>query len=168
MQFRGTTAYDGWRLSKHIPMESSLIATVAIAILYRQGKFLMQLRDNIPTIVYPGSWAFFGGHLEPEETPREGVIRELDEEISYRPGEIFWYKSQENNGILRHMFHAPLTVEVGELVLGEGWDLGLISPQEIEMGEAYSAVANQVRPLGDAHRQILLDFMAEFEVWSTS
>ena len=42
---------------------------VAIAILYRENKFLMQLRDNIPTIPYPGYWAFFGGHIESGETP---------------------------------------------------------------------------------------------------
>ena len=41
---------------------------VAIAILYQDNKFLMQLRDNIPTIAYPGYWGLFGGHLEAGET----------------------------------------------------------------------------------------------------
>jgi hypothetical protein len=31
---------------------------VAIAILYSSDRFLMQLRDNIPGIFYPGHWAF--------------------------------------------------------------------------------------------------------------
>jgi len=43
---------------------------VAIAILHRQGQFLLQLRDNIPGIVYPGHWGLFGGHLELGETPQ--------------------------------------------------------------------------------------------------
>ena len=54
---------------------------VAIAILYQEDKFLMQLRDNIPGIFYPGYWGLFGGHLEPGETPDIAVKREVIEEI---------------------------------------------------------------------------------------
>lgn len=64
-------------------MNNQQIHHVAIAILYRDNKFLMQLRDNIPTIVYPGYWAFFGGHIEPGETPEVAVRREVLEEINY-------------------------------------------------------------------------------------
>jgi hypothetical protein len=45
-------------------MNQSGLKEVAIAIIARKGKFLIQLRDDIPTIVYPGYWALFGGHLE--------------------------------------------------------------------------------------------------------
>ncbi len=48
---------------------------VAMAILYREGKFLMQLRDDIPGILYPGLWGLFGGHLELDETPEVGLIQ---------------------------------------------------------------------------------------------
>jgi 8-oxo-dGTP diphosphatase len=37
------------------------IPEVALAILYREGEFLLQLRDDIPTILYPGYWTLFGG-----------------------------------------------------------------------------------------------------------
>ncbi|MEO8893719.1 MAG: NUDIX hydrolase, partial [Coleofasciculaceae cyanobacterium] len=53
------------------------------------------------------------------------------------------------------------TVELEQLVLGEGWDLGLLTAQEIRQGESYSAVAEQVRPLGRPHQQILLDFIEQ-------
>ena len=56
---------------------------VAIAILYRDGKFLLQLRDDIPGIAYPGCWALFGGHIEPGEIPEIALKRELQEEIGY-------------------------------------------------------------------------------------
>ncbi len=57
---------------------------VAIAILYRENRFLMQLRDNDPRIVHPGCWGFFGGHIEPGESPEVAVVREVIEEIGYR------------------------------------------------------------------------------------
>ena len=53
---------------------------VAIAILYQGDRFLLQLRDDIPTIAWPGHWAFFGGHLEPGESADVAVQRELMEE----------------------------------------------------------------------------------------
>jgi hypothetical protein len=37
--------------------------------------------------------------------------------------------------------------------------MGLLTPQEIRLGECYSEKAGQVRPLGRPHQQILLDFI---------
>lgn len=133
---------------------------VAIAILYHQGQFLLQLRDNIPGIVYPGYWGFFGGHIEPGETPTIALERELLEEISYVPPRLSEFNSYSSSGIVRHVYHGPLTVSIQNLVLREGWDLGLWTPEEIQQGERYSKQANQVRPLAHPHQQILLDFLA--------
>ena len=131
---------------------------VAIAILYRDGKFLMQLRDDVPGILYPGCWGLFGGHIETGETPEDALKRELLEEISYAPeASLFGYYSDDR--VCRHVYHAPLAVELNQLVLGEGWDMGLLTPQDIRCGECYSEKAEQVRPLGPAHQRILLDFI---------
>jgi len=134
---------------------------VAIAILHTADRFLMQLRDNIPGIIYPGCWGFFGGHLDPGETPEAAVKRELLEEIGYSPPVISAFRCYSDPDVIRHVFQAPLTVELDQLVLGEGWDLGLLTLQEISQGECYSAVAGQVRPLGRPHQQILLDFIEQ-------
>ncbi|MGC1393510.1 MAG: NUDIX hydrolase [Coleofasciculaceae cyanobacterium] len=133
---------------------------VAIAILHTADRFLMQLRDNIPGIIYPGCWGFFGGHLDPGETPYAAVKRELLEEIGYLPPVISEFRCYSDSDVIRHVFQAPLTVELEQLVLGEGWDLGLLTAQEISKGESYSAVAG-VRPLGRPHQQILLDFIEQ-------
>lgn len=135
---------------------------VAIAILYQKGRFLMQLRDNLPHIAAAGCWGFFGGHLEPGETPETGLKRELKEEINYdfqgRPFKIGVFPNPEYQS-LRHIFAVPLQVAMDDLQLNEGWDFALLSPQDIEKGEFYSNKAQQIRPLGVSHRKILLDFI---------
>ncbi|MEL6384697.1 MAG: NUDIX hydrolase [Cyanobacteria bacterium J06626_18] len=133
---------------------------VAIAILTQDNQFLLQLRDNIPTILYPGYWAFFGGHLEPGETPEEGVWRELQEEIGYTPPWLKLFERTEDNRVARNVFYGPLTVPVEQLELNEGWDLGLWKVDDIHRGERYSARAEEMRPLGPPHQRILLNFLA--------
>lgn len=141
-------------------MSNQPFVHVAIAILYRQDQFLLQLRDNIPGIKYPGHWGLFGGHLEPGETPDIAVERELLEEIGYTPS-VLSFGCYFDSGVVRHVYHAPLTVEVNTLVLKEGWDMDLLTPTQIRQGSSYSAKAGQVLPLAPPTRQILLDFISK-------
>lgn len=133
--------------------------SVTLAIIHQDGKYLMQLRDNIPTIVHPGVWGLFGGHLEPGEKPEAGLKRELIEEINYQPQQLKELGCYTEKNIKRYLFFCLLAVTVDELELNEGWDLGLLTPAEIERGYGYSSKAGELRPIGDIHRQILLDFM---------
>ncbi|MEH2256767.1 NUDIX hydrolase [Nostoc sp.] len=132
---------------------------VAIAILYQKNKFLMQLRDNIPGILYPGYWALFGGHIEPGETPDVAVKREILEEIGYNLPPFVEFRCYPNERVVRHVFHAPLLVELNQLVLNEGWDMALFTPEDIRQGNCYSQNAGKVRPLGTMHQRIMLDFI---------
>ena len=134
-------------------------AHVAIAILYQKNKFLMQLRDNIPGILYPGYWALFGGHIEPGETPDVAVKREILEEIGYILPPFVEFGCYPNERVVRHVFHAPLLVELNQLVLNEGWDMALFTPEDIRQGNCYSQNAGEVRPLGAMHQKIMLDFI---------
>ncbi|MEH2001034.1 MAG: NUDIX hydrolase [Nostoc sp.] len=131
---------------------------VAIAILYQKNKFLMQLRDNIPGILYPGYWALFGGHIELGETPEVAVKREILEEIGYILPPFIKFGYYPDERVVRHVFHAPLLMELNQLVLNEGWDMGLLTPEDIRQGNCYSQKAGEVRPLGSMHQQIMLDF----------
>ncbi|MGD1809391.1 NUDIX hydrolase [Dapis sp. BLCC M126] len=143
-------------------MNNNNLPHVAIAILYREGKFLLQLRDDIPGIAHPGKWAFFGGHIEPGETSEAAVKRELAEEISYAPDIVSEFGVYYDTNVVRHVFYAPLTVELKDLVLAEGWDMGLLSPAEIKAGKAYSENAGMERSLGEFHQKIILDFMDKY------
>jgi len=135
---------------------------VALAILCQDGKFLMQLRDDYPNILYPGHWGFFGGHLEPGETAELGVRRELLEEIGYCPPRLTLFNCHEDPVVVRHVYYGNLEVDLSELVLTEGMDLDLLTPEDIHRGDRYSTRIGQVRPLGAPHRKILLDFMERF------
>ncbi len=132
---------------------------VAMAIIYQQGKFLMQLRDDIPGILYPGVWGLFGGHLEAGESPEVGLKRELLEEINYSVDIPEKFGCYGDSKIIRHVFHLPLLVEIEALELNEGWDLGLVTPEDIRRGYCYSEKAGEERALGETHQKILLDFI---------
>ncbi len=45
------------------------------------NQIILQKRDNKPDIVQPGMISFFGGSIENGETPLEGAIREIKEEL---------------------------------------------------------------------------------------
>jgi 8-oxo-dGTP diphosphatase len=147
-------------MNSSLELKNKHPSEVAIAILYQHDKFLMQLRDNIPTILYPGYWALFGGHIEPGETPEIAVQREILEEIGYTlPPSFAFFGIYPDDLAIRHVFHAPLAVEFSQLVLNEGWDMGLLNLSEIQQGNFYSPIANKTRPLGPIHQGILLDFI---------
>jgi 8-oxo-dGTP diphosphatase len=56
------------------------IVHVAAAVITRpDGSFL--LGQRAPDTFYPGYWEFPGGKVEPGETPRDALVRELDEEL---------------------------------------------------------------------------------------
>jgi 8-oxo-dGTP diphosphatase len=139
-------------------MTGNVPVEVALAILTFEDKFLMQLRDNIPSILYPGVWGLFGGHIESGETPEIAVEREILEEIGYQIAKPQKFGRYNDDRAIRHIFYAPLTVGIDKLVLTEGWDLGLINLVQIEAGFAYSRIAGEDRPFGKMHQQIMIDF----------
>lgn len=55
---------------------------VLTGILRDNDKFLVVKRSDNDTL-YPGAWEFPGGHLEENETLKEGLKRELKEEIGF-------------------------------------------------------------------------------------
>jgi 8-oxo-dGTP pyrophosphatase MutT (NUDIX family) len=63
----------------------------AAIIVTADGRYLLQLRDDIPGIFYPGHWGCFGGAISAGETPLQALRRELAEELEYSPegGEEF-------------------------------------------------------------------------------
>ena len=96
------------------------------------------------------------------ETPEIAVVREVMEEINYAMPTPEFYLLSENDQVIRHVFHAPLTIGLSELTLSEGWDFDLVTVDELKRGDRFSIKANQVRPIGPPHAEILLKFAAEY------
>ena len=129
---------------------------VALAVLERDGAWLLQLRDDLESILYPGHWGLFGGHLDAGETPSEAVHRELLEEINWEPTFPLehWFTSQ--NGLrIAHVFRGALSVPVEQLTLLEGQDLKLTSKQELRQGSVWSDRRSEVRPIAPGLDQVI-------------
>jgi len=140
-------------------MSEASLVEVTLAILYRDGRFLMQLRDDFPHIIYPGVWGFFGGHIELGESADAGVRRELMEELGYVPPVLRLFFESADERVRRYYYYGELTVPVEDLVLGEGQDLALCSVDEVWAGVVRSPRLDEVRALGGPHREALLAFI---------
>ena len=122
--------------------------SVALAMLERDGRWLLQLRDDIDSIIYPGHWGLFGGHVEPGESAAEAVQRELEEEISWRPSAPLqpWF-SDASSSRTAHVFRGALTVPLDQLKLKEGQDLKLASLEELGSEMIWSDHCQELRPI---------------------
>jgi 8-oxo-dGTP diphosphatase len=132
---------------------------VALAMLRRQGRWLMQLRDDVPGIVAPGCWGLFGGHLDPGETPEQALRRELLEEISWQPQELRYAMEHRIPRRTAHIFMAELTVPLERLVLLEGQDMALVTSEELLTGVVWSERLGSPRPLADGLEPVMAQLL---------
>lgn len=123
---------------------------VVVVLPYVDNRVLMQLRDFKPDIVFPGRWGFFGGSIEDGEKPQETAKRELFEEIGYMPQILHRLNTDripELANLISHSYICPLTVSVKEIVLSEGFDLGLFTLEEIRSKQLFSVRAGRCYPV---------------------
>jgi len=69
-----------------------------------EGKVLLQLRDDKPDIPYPNCWGTFGGGIEGQETPEEGITREIREELGYELSNPEYFGSFPFDGCNIYMY----------------------------------------------------------------
>ena len=107
---------------------------VAKAIIHKDDEYLLQLRDDDPSISYPNCWSFFGGEIEPGETPWQALQRELEEEIEWRPkqGSFLYRLNNPENPCRIHFFAVPFTGSLQQLVLHEGQSYGWFTLRELK------------------------------------
>lgn len=120
---------------------------VALAMAEQEGRWLLQLRDDIEGIVHPGTWGLFCGHLDPGETPEQALRRELHEEIRWEAPELSFWFLHRNPQRDAHFFRTTLAVPLEALDLREGQDLTLASLEELRTGWIWSPRRSEPRPL---------------------
>lgn len=103
----------------------------AIILYDDRNRILLQHRtDDAPT--FPAHWSFFGGGVEPGETPEQAVQREALEELSYALKAPQLWLSQpfdyDGRPYTQHIFREEY--DGTALVLGEGQAMAWFAPEE--------------------------------------
>lgn len=112
---------------------------VAAIITVEDGRYLMQLRDDIPRIFYPGHWGCFGGAVGPGEGPLHALNRELAEELEMETRSADEFVSLDfdlsklgQRKCYRAYYEIKVTeAEVARYVLHEGTEMRLFEPKDL-------------------------------------
>ena len=109
----------------------------AHAILFLHDKYILQLRDNKPTIAAPSQWSLFGGMKKTSETPLEAISREIYEELSIQPAEFHYlwftdYLATFESEVIRTWFFCSDVGSVwAEHKLLEGQSVGIFHFKDV-------------------------------------
>ena len=139
----------------------SLKEVVSVFLRSEENLYLMQLRDNDPSIVFPRHWGLFGGAIEIGESSCQAASRELEEEIGIHivPEEIIEFRQYTQRDYLVHTCFHNLKIPHSKLNQKEGSDLGYFSIKDILKGELFSQKFQSyffvVKPLIGYYRDIL-------------
>ena len=114
------------------PKEKTKRGSAAIIIITPQKKFILQHRDDIASIEYPGYWSLFAGWIEVDESPMDTIKRELAEELtkldgsSPEFGEIKYFSSamRQDRPWAEHVFCVTVRTPIASLKINEGQGLG--------------------------------------------
>ncbi|MGE4539135.1 MAG: (deoxy)nucleoside triphosphate pyrophosphohydrolase [Desulfovibrio sp.] len=127
--------------------------TVVAAIIWKDGRYLGVKRPEGKPMA--GEYEFPGGKVEPDESIRAALMRELSEELDITPTAIAFFKEKEHAylhiAVHLHFFH--VRAYEGEIKPLEGQEMEWLTPQEGASRpflEADREIVEQLAVLGDA------------------
>ncbi|MBF6600939.1 MAG: NUDIX domain-containing protein [Dehalococcoidia bacterium] len=139
--------------------------SAGVILVDREGRVLLQHRDDDPAIMYPGHWGITGGAGMPGETPEEIARREVHEETGIELGEIEAFRAYytpaaaasgrgrvaaaKRSDYELYLYHAPCETPAEAMACGEGIELRFFAPHELPG-----------LPVAYNHREVLTDFFA--------
>jgi 8-oxo-dGTP pyrophosphatase MutT (NUDIX family) len=111
---------------------------VAALLVLEDGRYIMQLRDDVPNIWYPGHWGLFGGGIDDREDEVEALRRELREELELEVNDprLFAIINYDLQPIgldcyFRRYYEVPVTIAAwNRVVLHEGSDVRALTGDE--------------------------------------
>ncbi|MEE2745321.1 MAG: NUDIX domain-containing protein [Pseudomonadota bacterium] len=114
------------------PHIKQFASTIVVA---PNGHLLCQLRDDIPGIIHRGCWTCCpGGSVEPGETHKEAVCREMKEEFNIKIKDIELLTTFNLNGEFAgsySIFTSKLASPISQVQCNEGQKAEFFSPQDV-------------------------------------
>jgi len=102
----------------------------SIIFVNDQNQVLLFLRDDKPGLPYRNMWDVPGGHVEPDETPEECIVREMKEEMNLELLNFNLLCCQEFDDRIEHTFWMKTNLIIDKINLTEGQKLKWFSRQE--------------------------------------
>lgn len=111
-----------------------MLKQVSLLLLFDKDKRILLQHRSEDQKNLPGYWAFFGGHIEEEETPEQALLRESDEELEYKPEKHRLVMTQEflHNKVKHKKYVYLEKYNNSELVQHEGQAMGWYHLDEMQ------------------------------------
>jgi len=125
---------------------------VVCGALVRDGRILLAHR-SASKAWYPDVWDFPGGHVEPGETSRAGLVRELREELNVRV-------PTPSTGAVLTLQRAGLLLEIWRI---DDWEGAIVNaaPEEHDALRWFSPTEAQSLNLADSRYLALIDSLTD-------
>jgi len=112
-------------------LESPEKEGVSSILISKDRKLLLHLRDDKPTIPYPGVWALFGGSVNKNENSYEAIKREIKEEINFDLVNFGLFREFVHNKKREYAFVGEIDKDLEALTLKEGQEMRFFEPNKI-------------------------------------
>lgn len=95
-----------------------------------KNEVMIFLRDDIPSICYPGCWDIIGGQAEGNETAAEAIIREVKEEVELEIVKPKLFRVSDFDDRTEYTFWMKTNLGIKDINLQEGQRLKWFTKDE--------------------------------------
>ncbi|ACF45967.1 MAG: NUDIX hydrolase [Prosthecochloris sp.] len=103
----------------------------SILFFNESRQVLLLLRDDIPSIPFPGMWDLPGGHIENSESPQCCIQREMLEEMLLETGQCDLFGIYDFSDRIEYVFSKKIFFNPSDVDLQEGQRIRLFSEEEV-------------------------------------